>query len=132
MSNDSSVSGGHSFNEVYCKELQKWIMIDVAKSIIFYNGTKDAPLSTLEFIAFKKQKKEINIACIQANGSFDDGNAKKIFLFSKSLPFVITNYNNKIYDYFLEKLDFFPEPVIHGLLILIGKSYAFGFPGEGK
>ena len=132
LSNDSSVSGGHPFNEVYCKELQKWIMIDVAKSIIFYNGTKDAPLSTLEFIAFKKQKKEINIACIQANGSFDDGNAKKIFLFSKSLPFVITNYNNKIYDYFLEKLDFFPEPVIHGLLILIGKSYAFGFPGEGK
>lgn len=132
LSQDSSVSGGHSFNEIYCKELQKWVMIDVAKSIIFYNGTKDAPLSTLEFIDFKKQEKEINIASIYENGNFDNRNINNIFLTSKSLPFVITNYNNKIYDYFLEKLDVFPEPIIHGILILIGKSYAFGFPGEGK
>lgn len=132
LSQDSSVSGGHSFNEVYCKELQKWVMIDVAKSIIFYNGTKDAPLSTLEFIDFKKQEKEINIASIYENGSFDNRNINNIFLTSKSLPFVITNYDNKIYDYFLEKLDFFPESIIHGLLILIGKSYTFEFPREGK
>lgn len=130
LSNDSSVSGGHSFNEVYCKELQKWVMIDVAKSILFFDANKEIPLSTLEYIDLKKQKKEINIASIQKNGSFDDGNAKKIFLISKSLPFVITNYNNKIYDYFLDKLDFFPVSIIHGLLILIGKSYTFEFPSK--
>lgn len=128
LSNDSAVSGGHSFNEVYCKELQKWVMIDVAKSILFLDANKDIPLSTFEYIDLKKEKEEINIVCIHSNGSFDNSNAKKIFLASNSLPFVITNYDNKTYDYFLEKLDSFPVSIIHGLLILLGKSYAFEFP----
>ena len=130
LSDDSTVSGGHSFNEVYCKELQKWVMIDVAKSILLYDANKDIPLSTLEYIHLKKEKKEINIASIDANGIFDNKNANNIFLISNSLPFIITNYDNKTYDYFLDKLDFFPESIIHGLLILIGKSYSFEFPIE--
>lgn len=128
LSNDSTVSGGHSFNEVFSKELQKWIMIDVAKSIIFYNTNQDIPLSTLEYIRHKKEKKEINITCIHTNDNFDNSNAKNIFLISKSLPFVITNYDNQTYDYFLDKLNFLPVSIIHGILILIGKSYAFEFP----
>jgi len=128
LSNDSTVSGGHSFNEVFSKELQKWIMIDVAKSIIFYNTNQDIPLSTLEYIHLKKEKKEINITCIHTNGNFDKSNTKNIFLNSDSLPFVITNYDNQTYDYFLDKLNFLPVSIIHGLLILIGKSYAFEFP----
>jgi hypothetical protein len=130
LSDDSTVSGGHSFNEVYCKEFQKWIMIDVAKSILFYDVNKEIPLSTLEYIDLKKEKKEINIASIHANGTFDNSNTNNIFLISNSLPFVITNYNNETYDYFLDKLDFFPESIIHGILILIGKSYSFEFPIE--
>ncbi len=130
LSNDSSVSGGHSFNEIYCNELQKWVMIDVAKSIIFYNGTKESPLSTFEFIDLKKEKKEINITSIHTNAPLDNSNANNIFLVSNSLPFVITNYDNKMYDYFLDKLDFFPESIIHGILILIGKNYTFTFPLE--
>lgn len=130
LSNDSTVSGGHSFNEVYCKELQKWVMIDVAKSILLYDVKKDIPLSTLEYIYLKKEKKEINIMSIYSNGIYDNKNADNIFLNSNSLPFIITNYDNKTYDYFLEKLDFFPESIIHGLLILIGKGYAFEFPME--
>lgn len=128
LSNDPSVSGGHSFNEVYCKELQKWVMIDVAKSILFYDANKGVPLSTLEYIDLKKEEKEINIVCIHSNGAFDNSNANKIFLVSNSEPFVITNYDNKTYDYFLEKLDSFPVSIIHGLLVLLGKSYAFEFP----
>jgi hypothetical protein len=130
LSNDPNVSGGHSFNEVYCKELQKWIMIDVAKSILFYDVNKEIPLSTLEYIDLKKEKKEINIASIYANDTFDNSNANNIFLISNSLPFVITNYDNKTYDYFLDKLGFFPESIVHGILILIGKSYTFSFPLE--
>ena len=130
LSPDSTVSGGHSFNEVYCIEFQKWIMIDVAKSIFFYQANKDIPLSTLEYIHLKKQKKEITIATINARSLIDRQNANNIFLISNSLPFVITNYNNKTYDYFLDKLDFFPESIIHGILIIIGKSYIFKFPVE--
>lgn len=128
LSNDSRVSGGHSFNEIYCKELQKWVMIDVAKSILFFEANKDIPLSTFDYIDLKKEKKEINIANIYSNGSMDTSNAKNIFLISNSIPFVITNYDNQTYDYFLEKLDFLPVSFIHGMLIIIGKSYAFGFP----
>ncbi|HSN48415.1 MAG TPA: hypothetical protein VLR29_06605, partial [Flavobacterium sp.] len=130
LSEDSTLSGGHSFNEAYCKELQKWVMIDVAKSILLYNGDEDIPLSTLEYIQLKKEKKEIKIAAISTNGAFDKKNADNIFLVSNSLPFIITNYDNKTYDYFLEKFEYFPESIIHGLLIVIGKSYSFEFPVE--
>jgi len=130
LSDDSTVSGGHSFNEVYCEELKKWIMIDVAKSILLYDTNKDIPLSTLEYIHLKKEKKEINISSIYANGVGENKNANTVFLNSNSLPFIITNYDNKTYDYFLEKLDFFPESIVHGLIILIGKSYHFEFPME--
>lgn len=132
LSNNPSVSGGHSFNEVYCKELQKWIMIDVAKSIFFYHANKDIPLSTLEYIYLKKEKKEITILTIGTNDPVDNHDVNNIFLASNSLPFVITNYNNKTYDYFLDKLDFFPESIVHGILILIGKSYKFEFPAIKK
>lgn len=130
LSKDPCVSGGHSFNEVYCKELQKWVMIDIAKSILFYDEKKDLPISTLNYILLKKEKKEINISSIHANGTFNNGSANNIYLISHSLPFIITNYNNKTYDYFLEKLDTFPVSIIHGILILIGKSYNFAFPLE--
>jgi hypothetical protein len=130
LSDDPNVKGGHSFNEVYCNELQKWIMIDVGKSIFFYNSDNHIPLSTLEFIHLKKEKKDITFSTISTKGNPNNNNVKNIFLDSNSLPFVITNYDNKTYDYFLEKLDFLPESIIHGILILIGKSYAFEFPLE--
>jgi len=128
LSDDSTVSGGHSFNEVYCKEFQKWIMIDTAKSIVFHHKNQSIPLSTLEFIQLKKDNKEISPSNFNAAISIDNNNINSIFLTSSSLPFVITNYNNKTYDYFLDKLDFFPESIIHGIIFLMGKSYAFEFP----
>ena len=132
LSTDSNVAGGHSFNEVYCNEFQKWIMIDVAKSIVFYNSNLRIPLSTLEFIRLKKENKKINFSNINANISIESYNINNIFLISSSLPFVITNYNNKTFDYFLDKLDFFPVSIIHGILILMRKSYAFEFLKEGN
>jgi hypothetical protein len=130
LSNDPNVSGGHSFNEVYCKELQKWVMIDVGKSIFFNNATNNALLSTLDYIQLKKEAKKLTIVTINKNGSADNHKGENIFLDPNSLPFLITNYNNKTYDYFLDKLDFLPESITHGLMILIGKSYSFEFPIE--
>lgn len=132
LSTDSNVAGGHSFNEVYCTEFQKWIMIDVAKSILFYHTNKEIPLSTIEYIQLKKEGKEITISSIESNDSIDNQNVNNIFLYSNSLPFVITNYNNKTIDLFLDKLGFFPESIIHGIFILLGKGYTFEFPIEEK
>jgi hypothetical protein len=128
LSTDARISGGHSFNEVYCNEFQKWIMIDTAKSILFFQKDKSIPLSTLEYIRLKREKKEITISTIDIDDSIDNQNADNIFLNSNSLPFVITNYNNKTVDYFLDKLDFFPESIIHGIIVLLGKGYKFEFP----
>ncbi|WP_449404054.1 transglutaminase domain-containing protein [Flavobacterium franklandianum] len=128
LSCDSQVSGGHSFNEVYCNEFQKWIMIDAAKSIFLYYSKKKLPLSTLEYIQLKEENKEIVIASIFTNKALNDANSNQIYLLSNSSPFVITNYDNKMYDYLFDKLDFFPESILHGILILIGKGYKFEFP----
>lgn len=128
LSQDTKVSGGHSFNEVYCPEFQKWIMIDVAKSILFYNSNKDIPLSTLEYIRLKKEGKKIAITTIGTKDPVGNNNVENIFLISDSLPFVITNYDNKTIDLLIDKLDFLPESIIHGILILVGKGYSFEFP----
>lgn len=132
LSTDHSVSGGHSYNEVYCDELQKWIMLDVAKSIVFYASNPEIPLSSLEYIRLKKENKTINIININENAPLDLDNVKKIYLSSVSLPFLISNYNNKTIDNYLEKLDFFPVSIIHGLLMLTGQGYTFRFPEESK
>jgi hypothetical protein len=130
LSKDKKVSGGHSFNEVYCPEFQKWIMIDPGKSILFYQVENTIPLSTLEYINLKRENKEIIISSIVTDEYINRQNVNSIFLESESLPFVITNYNNKSIDFFLEKLDFLPESIIHGILIFIGKGYNFEFPSE--
>ena len=130
LSIDKNVSGGHSFNEVYCPEYNKWIMIDPGKSLLFYQTQNKVPLSTLEYIDLKKQKKVIIISSIVADETINSQNVNSIFLESESLPFVITNYNNKTIDFFLDNLSFFPESIIHGLLILLGKGYHFEFPIE--
>lgn len=128
LSQDPKVSGGHSFNEVYCPEFEKWIMIDVAKSILFYSSNNDIPLSTLEYIRLKKEGKEIVITTIGTKDSVENNNVENIFLISDSLPFVITNYDNKTIDLLIDKLDFLPESIIHGILILVGKGYYYEFP----
>lgn len=128
LSRDSRISGGHSFNEVFCNEFQKWIMIDAAKSIFLYHSNKNFPLSTLEYIQLKAENKEIFIASIVTNEPILDANSNQIYLHSNSYPFVITNYDNRMYDYLFDKLDFFLESILHGILILIGKGYKFEFP----
>lgn len=131
-SKDKSVTGGHSYNEVYSKELKKWIMIDITKSIVFFHNNQNTPLSSLEFIKLKREKKEITVFNINENKFIDEIHIKNIFLTNESIPFLITNYNNKIYDSALKNLYFFPESIIHCLLFLIGKSYAFEFPINEK
>jgi len=130
LSTDKSVSGGHSYNEVYCKEYDKWIMIDVAKSIVFYHLDPNIPISTLEYIRLKKENKELHIKNINKISPLTIENTNKIYISTVSLPFLITNYDNKTIDNFLEKLDFFPVSIIHGILFLTGHGYTFEFPSQ--
>lgn len=128
QSNDPCIKGGHSFNEIYSKEFQKWILIDVAKSILFHPINPTVPLSVFDLIQSKKENKEIYFSSFNTKNTLDCKRITALYLTSNSSPFVITNYCNKTYDSCLDTLKFLPEPIIHGLLYLIGKSYVFEFP----
>ena len=71
---------------------------------------------------------EVQVDRIYRNKIKDEKEITDIYLIPFSYPFLITNYCNKTYDTFLDKLHFLPESIIHGLLILAGKSYTFEFP----
>jgi hypothetical protein len=128
ISNDPSLKGGHAFNEVYSKEFKKWILIDVAKSILFHPINPTIPLSVFDLIQSKKENKEIYFSSFNERNSVDIKRITALYLTSNSSPFVITNYCNKTYDSYLDKLNFLPESFTHGLLFLLGKSYFFEFP----
>lgn len=128
LNNNKKTMGGHSFNEFYSNELQKWILIDVAKSVVFYHANEKTPLSTIEFINLKSENEKINFSNFNDNITIDEKGINDIYLIPFSYPFLITNYCNKTYDSFLNNLDFFPESIIHGLLVLFRKNYTYEFP----
>ncbi|SDX23378.1 Transglutaminase-like superfamily protein [Flavobacterium degerlachei] len=128
ITDEPQTKGGHSFNEIYSQELQKWILIDVAKCLFFYHSALSLPLSVSDLIALKRQKKEIKYCEFNKEITADPKRIKELYLAMNSFPFLITNYRNKICDYFLTKLNFLPVSLIHGILFLSGNSYAFQFP----
>jgi hypothetical protein len=132
ISCNQKVSGGHSFNEIYSQEFQKWILIDVSKSIYFYHTHPKLPLSAFELFDLKKDNKTIKYFVFNKKMKPDSKRIKALYFVSESFPFVITNYCNKTYDFFLDKLFFLPVSMIHGLVFLCGKSYAFEFPEQNE
>lgn len=128
ISDDPTIKGGHSFNEIYSKEFQKWILIDVSKSICFYNSNPKLPLSVFEYIRLKKDNHTITYAIFNKKMTPDQKRIQALYFNSCSFPFLITHYCNKTYDYFLNKLGFLPESIVHGIVYLTGKSYIFEFP----
>ncbi|MEH1008516.1 hypothetical protein VDP25_12280 [Winogradskyella sp. ECml5-4] len=120
--------GGHSFNEVFIKELNKWVMIDVSYCSLFYcEGEK--PLSVTEF--YKLQRSGGKVSYNFYNGSKDIyvKSINKNYLNPDNVPFLINNYSNKVYDSSLKILrPIFPVFIIHFVVFLIAKSYNYKFP----
>lgn len=117
---------GHTFNEIYSSELQKWIMIDVGKGSYFIDSITRKPLSTVEvFLQLRNnQKPEINCFITKKE---DDNRLDQIYS-SASIPFLITNYSNKTYDHYFNKYqDKIPGFLISFWLILIRKNFKFSF-----
>jgi len=119
---------GHSFNEFYVKELDQWIFIDVYNSIYFTSKSdfnEDKPLSASE--VFKHNLIDIDKKMMIYNSDFQP-NIKMIrkYYYSKNMqPFIIDKYRNRFYDKLLNSFDFLPIPFIHGLAILLNKSYIY-------
>jgi hypothetical protein len=130
ISQKRSIRGGHSFNEFYSKELAKWILIDTYKSLLFYKNDSNIPLSVFELFDTLKENRKVIFKNIEPNYLTDPIKVKDIYLSSNSIPFLITNYHNKTYDYYLKKFNFLPIFFTHGIIYLLGKSYKFLFIRE--
>jgi hypothetical protein len=125
---DSNLKGGHSFNEIFSSELGKWIIIDVSKSILFYQTSSKLPLSVIELIDLKTEKQEVNLTNFNKKKQLDENHVRDLYFNPNSFPFLITHYCNKTYDTFLDTFEFLPESIIHGLVYLTGQSYLYEFP----
>ncbi|WP_298236969.1 transglutaminase domain-containing protein [uncultured Algibacter sp.] len=119
--------GGHSFNEVFCKELDKWVLIDVSYGIMFYHNN-EMPLSVVELYKLVRQDIKVNFKSFHEVRRFKISVIVNNFLDRRNVPFLICDYSNKVYDSFLNFFKTFaPVFVIHFLVYLFGKSYHYKF-----
>lgn len=119
--------GGHSYNEVFIKDLNKWILIDTSTSVLFYYN--DTPLSVLELYQLIRENKEVQFKTFNEQKVIDEKNIKRNYLNPDTIPFLVCNYSNKTYDAFLRRTrPHIPIFVTHFVLYLFGKSYSYRFP----
>src|SRR5690606_15510218 len=97
----SRANGGHSFNEVYFKELQKWVLIDPSWGMFFYNET-DLPLSVEEVFELSRSGQTVNYNTFIKGKQIEEKQVNKNYLNSDITPFLICEYRNKTYDKYLE------------------------------
>ncbi|WP_400078016.1 transglutaminase domain-containing protein [Winogradskyella sp. R77965] len=120
--------GGHSFNEVYCSDLSKWVLFDVARSFIFCDE-KSTPLSVVELFKLKQLKKPINYKSFVFDKKIEEKSITKNYLNPDIIPFLICDYRNTTYDKFLKfARPYLPVFVIHFFIFSIHQSYHYQFP----
>lgn len=121
-------NGGHSFNEVYILELEKWLLVDPSWGVLFYNDF-EIPLSVLELYQLSRSGHPVHYASFIEDKYIDESHVNKNYLNADITPFLICNYRNKIYDRYLKLFrPYVPVFIIHFVVYLWGKSYHYKFP----
>ena len=120
--------GGHSFNEFYSKELNKWVLIDVSWNILFYDSD-NRPLSVLEYYKLFREGGQFKYESFATTKVFKNAIINKNYLQDKGIPFLICRYSNKTYDDLLKRTrPYMPVFMVHFFLYVLGKSYHYKFP----
>lgn len=120
--------GGHSFNEVFCKEIDKWVLFDISYGVMFYFKDEE-PLSVVELYNLIREDKSISYQSFNKIKPLKRDVIDDNFLNINLIPFLICNYSNNTYDKFLNYFKpVAPVFVIHFLIFLLGKSYHYRFP----
>jgi hypothetical protein len=117
----------HAFNEIYSTRFAKWIALDTHKGIYFNCAENSIPLSTMELFQYLRSDKKLQFTLLS---DYAPKNIDRIsFVYCKSaLPFLISDYKNKVNDDFLNKYDhILPSSVINLMLILLRKNHHFIF-----
>lgn len=121
-------NGGHSFNEIFSKELQKWILIDASWGMLFYRGPNE-PISVIEVYELSRNGKKLQHRSFVEDVIIEEEQVMRNYLNSDITPFLICNYKNTTYDRFLKfGRPFVPVFLIHATILLLGKSYCYKFP----
>jgi hypothetical protein len=120
--------GGHSFNEIFSEALNKWILIDVSWSVIFYNK-EGVPLSVVEFYNLLRKNGAVIYKPILENNILERENISYNYLDFNTVPFLICNYSNERYDKVLKySRPYIPVFISHFALFMVNKSYHYKFP----
>lgn len=120
--------GGHAFNEVFLPELDSWILFDPFWCV-YFRDSEGHFLSVTELYQLVNDGKPVFTNQFYQLPYLEVGGYKKNYFHAKNVPFLVCNYENKIYDSFLKKLgDFFPVFLIHFLIYVVGRSYHYKFP----
>lgn len=121
-------NGGHSFNEVYIEELQKWILIDPFWGGMFCDQDQK-PLSVVEMYQLLRSNKIVNYQSILSENTIVKARINKSYFNPDNIPFLIYNYKNKTYDKYLKwGRPYMPVFVIHFMVFITGNSYFYRFP----
>lgn len=119
--------GGHSYNEVYIKELEQWVLVDVSYGMMFYYN--ENLLSVLKLYQLYRNDKTVNYSSFLNSENANEATVHRNFLNPNTVPFLIANYRNKTYDHFLNIWrPYVPVFMIHFLIFALGKSYHYKFP----
>jgi hypothetical protein len=116
---------GHTFNEFFDPESGRWIAIDVKKNILFENQAGTL-LSAIEL--FTNVRDGVPYQC----RFLSDYRCPKMDKIGKTygpqtIAFVIGNYDNKVYDDYLNRFRKLPVFAVNGMLILLRKNYQYIF-----
>lgn len=125
----NKVFGGHSFNEVFSTQYNKWILIDVSASILFYSNKSTIPLSVIELYEKIRSGENVFFKSFNDKHNISKENIENNFFNPDIVPFLICNYSNKRYDILLKySRPYLPIFVSHFILYIFNKSYYYKFP----
>lgn len=123
----------HVFNEIYCSEYDKWILIDVMEGFYFIDNYKKFPLSAVEYIDLLSAKHLNKIRTVSVlSGKEDDAlrrepHIQKMYFNPSNLFCLLVNYKVNsvgVMEMFHKLL---PSPWFHFLLLISGLSYNYVF-----
>lgn len=121
-------NGGHSFNEVYLRDLKKWVLIDASWGGLFYDA-QGISLSVMELYTLSRSGKAVLYHSLITGKQIDKALIQKNYLHADITPFLICNYRNRVYDQFLKMArPYLPVFIIHFAVFLTGRSYHYKFP----
>ena len=118
---------GHSFNEIYATQQQKWIAIDMHKAIIFEDVAHNNYFAAIDLFEDLRNGNPLHY---KHYSDFRTGEHDRIeTIYSKgAIPFLIENKNTATVDHYYNKYqESMPIIMINIMLLLAGKSQHFIF-----